>query len=242
MKYFVLLLISFLSWNSLSGQTIADYEKQITEAYVEDRMSLWRGTLTSIENQYRQQPSDSLLLYLTISQYGYIGYLMGEEKEDKAEKLLGKAEVNAEALQNTQYCPEAYAVKAGLIGYRIGLKTYKAPFLGRKNQNYISEALQCDSLNPMAWLEKGNVYYHKPGMFGGSYEKATRYYKKAVELFETRQDEFPQWLYLNALVWHAKALAADGKTSKARQTYQKALDVAPGFKWVKEELLPGVGE
>lgn len=240
MKYFVLLLISFLSWNSLSGQTIAEYEKQITEAYVEDRMSLWRTALTGIENQYKQQPSDSLLLYLTISQYGYIGYLMGEEKEDKAEKLLEKAEDNAEALQNTQYCSKAYAVKAGLIGYRIGLNTYKAPFLGRKGQNYIGEAMDCDSLNPMAWMEKGNAYYHMPGMFGGNYEKAIRYYGKAVDLFENRQDEFPHWLYLNALVWHAKALAADGKTSRARKVYQKALDVAPGFKWVKEELLPGV--
>ena len=242
MKYFVLLLISFLSWNSLSGQTIAEYEKQITEAYVEERMSLWRQALTDIERHHNRQPSDSLLIYLTISQYGYIGYLMGEEKEDKAEKLLEKAEENAEALRNSQYCSEAYAVKAGLIGYRIGLKTYKAPFLGRKGQNYIGEAMECDSLNPMAWMEKGNAYYHMPGMFGGSYEKATRYFSKAVRLFERRQDEFPQWLHLNALVWLGKALEADGKTSRARQVYQKALEVAPGFKWVKEELLPGVVE
>ena len=240
MKYFVLLLAIFLSWNSLSGQTIGGYEKQITEAYVEDRMSLWRGALTAIEKQYSQQPSDSLLLYLTISQYGYIGYLMGEEKEDQAEKLLEKAEENTEALQNLQYCSDAYAVKAGLIGYRIGLNTYKAPFLGRKGQKYIGEAMKCDSLNPMAWMEKGNAYYHMPGMFGGSYEKAGRYYSKAVRLFERRQDEYPRWLYLNALVWQGKSLEADGKTFQARKTYQKALEVAPGFKWVKDELLPNV--
>ncbi len=242
MKYLALLIASFLSWNSLSGQSIAEYEKKITEAYVEDRMEQWRTTLAELEKHYRQQPSDSLLLYLTISQYGYIGYLMGEEKEDPAEKLLENAEKNTEALQNTNYCSETYAIKAGLMGYRIGLRPYKAPFLGRKNQNFIEKALECDPLNPMFWLEKGNVYYHKPGMFGGSYEKASRYYKKAVSLFEDRQDEYPQWLFLNALVWHGKALEADGKSSQARKAYRKALDVAPGFQWVKEELLPEVGE
>ena len=205
-------------------------------------MSMWRQALIDIERHHNQQPSDSLLLYLTISQYGYIGYLMGEEKEDEAEQLLEKAKENADALRNSQYCSEAYAVKAGLIGYRIGLNTYKAPFLGRKGQNYIGEALECDSLNPMAWMEKGNAYYHMPGMFGGSYEKAIRYFSKAVRLFERRQDEYPRWLYLNALVWQGKALEADGNIPRARNTYQKALEVAPKFKWVKDDLLPGLEE
>ncbi|MCF8308333.1 MAG: tetratricopeptide repeat protein [Bacteroidales bacterium] len=237
-----LLLVAFSLIGHLSGQTVDSYDQKITEAYVQDQMADWRSTLTSIETHYKRQPGNSLLRYLTISQYGYIGYLLEIEAEDKAEKLLEKAEKNSNNLKKKGFCSEAYTIKAGLTGYRIGLRPYKGPFLGKNNKQYISEALQCDSLNPMAWLEKGNTYYHMPGMFGGSYEKASRYYQKAVALFEQRQESYPRWLYLNTLVWQGKALEAKGKTSKARQAYQKALEVAPGFKWVKEELLPGLVE
>ncbi|MGM0648796.1 MAG: tetratricopeptide repeat protein [Bacteroidota bacterium] len=190
-----------------------------------------------MEKDPQKDQSDLFLLHLSITQYGYIGYLMGKEYHTSARKTIDKTTVNVEKLKSSRYASEAYALLAGLNGFEIGLAKHKAPFLGRKSEKYVEKAINLSSTNPMGWVEKGNIYYHMPGFFGGSYQKAIRYYAKAVGNF-SKHSYLPKWLKLNALVWLGKSYEANEQYEQALKTYKKALEVEPGFSWVRDELYP----
>lgn len=231
------LVMMLFTTGKLSASSLDFYKKQIYEAYIADDMSLWKTTMEKMEKDAQKNNSDKFLLHLTITQYGYTGYLIGTDKKDQARKLMDKTLVNAEKLKETQYKAEAYALLAGVNGYEIGLAKYKAPFLGKKSEKYTNKSLEISKVNPMAWTEKGNIYYHMPGFFGGSYDKAIQYYSNAIENFD-KTDYLPKWLKLNAMVWLGKAYEAKEKFHKASETYKKALRIEPNFSWVKNTLYP----
>lgn len=231
----VFLLVSVADY--ASAASLLEYDNRIYKAYISDNMSLWQRTMQQMEKDPQRNNSDKFLLHLTIAQYGYTGYLIGIEKNEEAEKLLKKTLSNTNKLKETRYKAEAYALLAGLNGYEIGLNKHKAPFLGKKSERYTDKSLEITKSNPMAWTEKGNIYYHMPGFFGGSYEKAIKYYSNAVKTFD-KTPYLPKWLKLNALVWLGKTYEADGQLKKASSTYKQALRIEPNFSWVKNELYP----
>ena len=233
---FLLVMILFAP-GRLSATSLDFYEKKIYKAYIADDMGLWKTTMEKMEQDDQKDNSDKFLLHLAITQYGYTGYLLGNNKKDQARKLMDKTLVNAEKLKTTSYKAEAYALLAGLNGYEIGLAKYKAPFLGKKSEKYTDKSLEISEVNPMGWTEKGNIYYHMPGFFGGSYDKAIQYYSNAIKNFD-KTDYLPKWLKLNAMVWLGKAYEAKEEFHKASETYKKALRIEPNFSWVKNTLYP----
>ncbi len=235
---FLLLLLMMLH-GTLFSQSLKTFEENIYRAYISDNMKLWESSMKKMENDDRRNSSEKFLLHLTITQYGYTGYLIGTGRDDEAEKLLNKTVRNAEKLKSTSYKAEAYALLAGLNGYEIGLAKHKAPFLGKKSQKLTGKSLELTRINPLGWMEKGNIYYHMPGFFGGSYDKAKNYYSNAVMYFD-QTPYLPAWLKLNALVWLAKTHEANGNFEEAASTYRKALKIEPEFNWVKNELYPGL--
>lgn len=237
--FLLLSLLFFFAADSLSAASLFHYKQKIYESYVHDNMPQWKRVMQQMEKEKEQLSRPGFLLHLTITQYGYIGYLMGTDNKKEAKKLLEKTSKNAEKLLDTKYKAEAWAIKAGLNGYEIGLAKHKAPFLGKRSEKYTDKSLSLKTRNPMAWMEKGNIYYHMPGFFGGSYDKAIRYYTKAVGYYK-HNSYLPRWLKLNAIVWLGKTYEADGKLEKAAQTYRRALRIEPDFHWVKTELMPGL--
>ena len=129
-------------------------------------------------------------------------------------------------------------MKGAFIAFKIGLKRSRAVFLGPRSMEHINRAVELDSSNPMAWMEKGNAEYHMPRIFGGSYNKAAQYYKKAINYFEKQHDGQHTWMYMNALAWLAQSYDKAKEDDQARETYEKILALEPDFKWVKEELYP----
>lgn len=238
----ILLVASFLLlfWQSEANAESADsYSNKIYKAYISDNMELWKSTMEKMEDESGRDKSEKLLLHLTLAQYGYTGYLIGKDKDKEAEELLTKTRHNATQLKNSRYKAEAYAILAGLNGYQIGLAKHKAPFLGKKSQNLTDKSLEITKINPLGWMERGNIYYHMPGFFGGSYKKAINNYSNALIYFD-ETPYLPLWLKLNALVWLGKAYEADGQLKKAAQTYRKALKIEPNFNWVKNDLYPAL--
>lgn len=241
---FVFLALLLFAATTLTGQSLQDktsvYDSLVLEAFLDGDMRKWENIIEKMERQYKQNPDADMLFHLTTASYGLTGYLLGNDEEDRAEDALDKTIRFNEKLAETSYKSESQAILAGTYGYKISMSPFKAVFFGRKNQNAIDKAMELDSSNPMAWMEKGNAYYHMPGMFGGSYEKAITHYAKSTDLYEDRSKKYPEWLRMNTLVWLAKSHAKNGNREKAVSLYRKVLEMAPGFKWVKEELLPEV--
>lgn len=83
-----------------------------------------------------------------------------------------------------------------------------------------------------------NLFYTPPA-FGGGLQQAIQGFQAAAPGFEAKGTE-NNWPYLQCLAMLGQAQQADGQREAARATYQKALATAPGFRWVRDELLPAL--
>ena len=78
-----------------------------------------------------------------------------------------------------------------------------------------------------------------PAFAGGSKEKAVDSFREALKLFEAGGDIGPcNWRYLNTMVLLGQVLEKMGDNNGARDAYRMALQRAPDFQWVRDELLP----
>ena len=235
-KYRLALLLISLS-TIVYGQT--DYQSRIYEAFISGEMQHWKTAIDEMENI--KSENRNFLPELINYEYGYIGWCLGNDKKKQAKKSLELMEENLETLKDYEGATAAYhAYTAAAIGFKIGLSNWRAPFLGPKSMDHAKNAMATDSLNFQANAEMGNIWNHMPAIFGGSAEKALRYYQKAVTIYENSEDELKhkKWLYLNFIAISGKLEFEQNNYSKALQLYKKALNIEPEFIWVKDELLP----
>lgn len=232
---FLALLIAF------SAATLAQtYQARIYEAYLLGRMDRWKETMDRMEQQMENSNDLSLMYELTEAQYGYIGYCLSMKRKKEAEAILDKAERQVERLLAAEGDnPRVYSLQGAFYGFRIQLQPVRAPFFGRKSEEANRKALELGPEEPQAWMERGNIAYYKPAIFGGSKDEAVPYYEKAVRLFESTPGRTTQnWVYLNCLAGLAMAYEETGAPEKAGNVYRKLLRMEPGFKWIRDELYP----
>ena len=217
-----------------------DYTARIYRAYVNSRMDHWKEVMDEMENRYRNSRDHALLYQLTEAQYGYIGYLIGEGDKRDAKELLEKAEENVEILLGSdRNNPKIYSLQGAFYGFRVGLEPIKAPIYGRKSADANEMAIDLGPDEPRAWLEKANIEFYKPAIFGGSKQRAVPLYEKAVRLFEVTPGHTKNsWIYLNALVALGTAYEETGAISQADRVYRKVLELEPSFVWIRDEVYP----
>lgn len=213
-----------------------EYKEDIYNCFVNNKMSEWKKIIDNIEGT--QNKSNALRLELLNYQYGYIAWCLGNDKEDEAERYLNLAVNNADILMKKGYnVPIIHAYKSALWGYKIGLASYKAPFLGPESIEFAEKSVTLDSKNYLGYIQLGNIKYYMPSIFGGSKLLALNYYLKALKLMENNQPT-KDWNYLSLLITIAQAYTGIENYEKAKIYYQKVLKIEPNFDWVKNELLP----
>jgi len=236
MKY----LLSICLLLSLTLMKAQEYKPAIYQAYLLEQMDTWKELMEQMEQEY-SQTSDPVLLYdLLEAEYGYMGWLVSGKKKKEAEELLKNAEkhmaiLEEQGLDNARF----YSLKGAFYGFQIMLDPLKAPSLGKASMSANEKAMSLDPSEPQVWMEKANMDYYRPAVFGGSKRKAVPSYEKAIELFESSSGRTREnWIYMNCLAGLGIAYENTRKHSEAGEVYRKILKLAPSFKWVKEELYP----
>src|SRR6056297_1193809 len=235
-KHRLMILLISLS-TSVFAQT--DYQKSIYEAFISGEMEGWKTAIDKMENI--KPENKNFLPELINYEYGYIGWCLGNDKKKQAKDYLELMEENLETLKNNKGANALYhSYMAAAIGFKIGLSNWRAPFLGPKSMGHAEKAMENDSLNFQANTEMGNIWNHMPAVFGGSTEKALKYYGKAISIYESSADKlsYNKWLYLNIIAISGQLEFEQKNYGKALQLYKKALNIEPEFIWVKNELLP----
>ena len=233
--WFVSLLLTFSSAVAM-GQTT--YREPIYLAYIQGDMSRWEAIIRLMEER-SDDITDEERKELISYYYGYIGFLLGTDQKDKAEGYITKGEKHLNALlKSTPNDVTALAYKGSFIGFRIGTNKFKAITLGKESISYINRAYKLDSQNVQSILDKGNLLYHMPGIFGGDKKEAVRLYEKAVLRMEKHQNLKQNWLYLNVLTTIARHYEEEKQWQKAVLIYEKILQQEPEFSWVKHALYP----
>ncbi|NMD03544.1 MAG: hypothetical protein GYA71_09760 [Bacteroidales bacterium] len=230
--YLIPLLFIFISVNMA-----ASYRTDIYNAYITNRMDLWKKVIDVMQgDNFKNDALAELINY----QYSYIGYCIGFEKKDEARKYLNLAERNLEILEKGKYDPSIIkAYKCAFYGFRLGLNKFTAPVNGLKSLENAKSALAIDSTNYFAWIQYGNVQFYMPATFGGSKKEGIEYFLKAKKIMEKHPDELiNNWNYLSLLVLIGQSYTYINDTPSAKRVYESILEREPAFLYVKNELYP----
>jgi tetratricopeptide (TPR) repeat protein len=244
-KRITIILCFILPWMFLLNHAKANdsgnasFQNLIYQSYVDGEMSLWESTLSSMEFEYKRNPSDGLLYDILLAQYGLTGYYLGNDDNASGGQLMERAAPYLEMMEDkSRYTAEAKLFKAAFYAFRIGMRPWLAVRLGPQSERLINDAIEIKPQYPRGWTEKGNMMYYAPAVFGGSKTKAIEHYKHAIKLMEADMQNHHRWLYLSTLVSLAQAYEETGNSVLAIITLEKSLEFEPDFKWVKDELLP----
>ncbi len=217
-----------------------DYRKSIYQAYLHEKMDLWKELMKQMESELSRTSDPKLMYDLLEAEYGYTAWLISLKRKKEAGELIKCAERHMASLtDNGLEDARVYSLRGAFYGFKILLEPRKAPSLGRLAMEASELALELDPKEPQVWLEKANMEYYRPVIFGGSRRKAVLMYERAVELFESSPgDSSENWVYMNCLAGLGIAYENTRKISEAGEVYRKILSLEPSFKWVKEELYP----
>ncbi|MEL6194536.1 MAG: tetratricopeptide repeat protein [Bacteroidota bacterium] len=236
-----LLTCMLFLFSSLKGVAqLADARAVVYQAYLDGNAAQWEKGMQIWKNYQRTHSLSERDQYdLALATYGLAGLYMAKEEKSKVSTLLKETEELAEKLLSSrQFENHARALLGGLTGLKIGLSPAKAIFLGPKSMSYLKDAVEEGPNCPAAWVELGNARYHSPALFGGSTDEAIECFQKAIKLYDQQAiEKKANWMYLHSIAWLGQAFERKDQPAKAKATYQKALKVAPGFRWIRDELI-----
>lgn len=233
MKHLILLLIAMI-WNGASFARTTQH--QIYECYITGDMATWKIVMDDFA---KRQLSAAEKLNLINFYYGYIGYQLGEKNKAQAQIYIDKGDAIIDELIKTSPTADVYAYKGAYIGFKIAISPYKAPFIGNTSIKYVDKALEIGPQNIQAIIEKANVCYFTPEIFGGSKAEALKYNETAINLFERDSGLTTEnWVYLALLTRTAWFHTQNKNYVEAKRIYQKILNIEPDYSYVKEELYP----
>ena len=213
---------------------------QIYEAYISGNRAQWIQVVNEMEHS-TEPKTLSWKLELAEYYYGMIGYYIGTKRNDLAAPVLIKANALIDGvLKEHTNNSTAMAFKGSLTAFKINFNRYKAMILGMESLKWMDKSLAADPNNIQALFDRGNAYVHAPAIFGGNPEQGILMYRKAISTLEKRNQTTDNWLYLHLLVTTADACKRTGHPEKARPYYERALQVEPRFRFVRETLLPAL--
>ena len=196
---------------------------------------------TLIDRALTAFPNDALLLhYRGYALHREAGLQEGLGHRDQVRPLLEDAVKALEASIKVKPMAESHALLSSMLGRQIGFQPYKAMFLGPQSGQEMTAAIELGPNNPRVWLLRGTGAMFTPAAFGGGLEKAEAYLKKAEKLFANDHPvaPAPSWGKAELYAWLGQVYQKRNKNAEAVAAYNKALDINPGFNWVKYALLP----
>jgi hypothetical protein len=140
--------------------------------------------------------------------YGYIGWLIGQKKFCagwKADSQEGRSWLT-KFWKVSPKNATAYSFKGAFLGFKIGIDKCKAIFLGSESRSDINRAMLLDPQNLQAIIDKGNLLFYSPRIFGGDKNEALNYFLKGERIMERNNDTYQNWVYLNLLTMIAGSL------------------------------------
>lgn len=241
MKNIFFALFCTLITFQLNAQT-CEHKADIYQAYLSADQSSWEKCIAELNTAYDKSGADQDLLNLAMAQYASYSAYMAKKDKEGAQEVINKAETNTKIyLENNAKSPEANALLSGIYGMQIALSPMKGMSLGSRTGNLLDKALKNDPNSAFANYQQGSSLYYTPRMWGGDVPKSIDYLTKAKELYETQGTE-NEWNYLNVLSVLGQAYHYQEEYEKAKSTYDQALSIAPGFGWVKYNLMPKLEE
>jgi tetratricopeptide (TPR) repeat protein len=187
-------------------------------------------------------PDDPLLLhYQGYALYREASLLMARERE-QARALLEAAEESLVRSSRRRPLPESHALLASIYGQLSGLDPRRAAELGPRVAEVQATGGRLGPRNPRVWLLRGSGAVYTPEQYGGGLARAEEWLQQALALYPTDAPApgHPGWGHAEANAWLGIVYERQGRTDLARAAFLRALELEPGYAWVRRQLLPSL--
>jgi tetratricopeptide (TPR) repeat protein len=218
------LLILFLA----SSVKASNLDSLYLKAYLTENMKVWPELIEKNKHLYKYEPSSVNLEKLIVALHGYAGYLGSTDDKEKGKEYVNL--YNSYVDQLLQYPgnkAKYYAFKSAYHAFLINLSPTSAMRNGPKIFENIEKAYEADKNDIQTIIEKGNIAYHTPRLFGGSYKDAAEYFQKAIDKMSIFEKYANSWLLVHAYLWLAKSYEEQDEFDNALNTYKKMLSLYP---------------
>ena len=182
--------------------------------------------------------------YIGLADYRLISFYFSKQDKDKSKPFID------DGIDQFQQClelkpdfAEAHCLLSSLYGNKIAVSPFSAMTLGPKAGKAMSKAMELAPGNPRNYLIQAWSAYYTPKMFGGSKEKAKKYFEQAIACFDSfkvTDPLLPDWGHDEAYAWLGAAQMEAEEFEAAKSNLNKALEINPEYGWVTYVLLPNL--
>ncbi len=249
-KTFIIIVLMFLSPSITVAQTEADIDSLI----IHGKQQLQQATNKWIDSDLLQarayferllsDPSKAWLVryYIGLADYRLVSFYFSKQDKDKSKPYLDDGIDQLQGcLESKQDFAEAHCLLSSLYGNKIAVSPFSAMTLGPKSGKELGKAKALEPKNPRICLIEGWSAYFTPKMFGGSKEKAKKYFEQAIVYFDSFQVTdplLPDWGHDEAYAWLGVAQMEAEEFEAAKANFNRALEINPEYGWVSYVLLP----
>lgn len=169
--------------------------------------------------------------------------LIVEEKTKDAKALLEESIAAAQKAGTLGAGMHAKALEGAVTGQLAGAAgSLGAMRYGPRSFRLLDEAVAGAPNDPRVALLNGISRLNAPKVFGGGAEKGEPELRRAIRLYASDRNAtpLPSWGLADAHIWLAIALEQQGKIAEARTELERALTIAPGHRWITDQLLPAL--
>lgn len=181
----------------------------------------------------------------------FVGYAQYSLANLPSEKATSEQNTDAgiaaleEAVKLEPAFADAHALLGSLYGQKAAGGMMAGMKYGQKSAVTIERAITLQPKNPRILLLEGISLFFKPAMWGGDKQKALGNLQRACELAEqgacaAKEAFMPDWGHADVFAWKGMMFAKseEADTDNAKAAYERALQIAPNYNWVKYVLLP----
>lgn len=185
---------------------------------------------TALHQAAEKNPGDANAWYRSAIAYSYAAEVDMEVRDKVASEKAAEAGVAdiEKAIELNGKNADYYRVLGELCGEVIPANPIMGALVyGKRAKEALDKAVELDPKSPKAFIAHGVGYYYLPVNMGGGPENAMRDFKQAIALDPKSAEA---WL------WIGIALKKEHQNAKAREAFQKSLQIDPDRVWAKDQL------
>lgn len=220
-------------------------QSQIERAVLANDVAALAAVGVMIDRALTAFPSDPLLLHYRA--FGLYRETMARDDEgeisEATEQKLKQAIELLERSAALRPLPETQALLSSCLGVLAGTGMINGMRYGSAASEAGAAARALGPNNPRVALLAGISAWFTPSMWGGGKDKGYELMQKAIAGFAKDQPTrpLPSWGAAEAYAWLGQMEKDRGNISAARAAYDRALTLAPDFRWVRDRLRPALG-
>jgi|GEM_PF-662836 len=241
MKNFIIttVLILVFTTNYAQQPTIKQLQNNAVKAYVKSSILMWEQLADQadkiLNTKYVSKETDLCAIKI---KYGLLYTCLANKDKTTYESHIDNIKQQLEELMDKYPNSSGLlTLSSAIMSVEMGFSPMKGIYLGSLSSQQTAKAIELDSLNALAWRQYASNKYFTPKKWGGNIHKAIKSYELALLLYE-KNNQTNDWTYLDTITWLGIAYQKTGDKVKAKEMFEKVLQIAPDYSWVRDKLLP----